>query len=48
MLVPRLTLGSAIIPRFKNENYNISPTKKKSEEDNKTQQQNVQRENAAA
>lgn len=42
MLVPRLTLGSAIIPRLKNENYNIS--KKKSKEDNKTQQQNTQRE----
>lgn len=42
VLVPRLTLGSAIISRLKNENYNIS--KKKSKEDNKTQQQNTQRE----
>lgn len=47
MLVPRLTLGSAIIPRLKNENYNIPPPKKKSKEDNKTQRQNEQRENAA-
>lgn len=28
MLVPRLTLSSAIIPRLKNEDYNILPPKK--------------------
>lgn len=41
-LVPRLTLSSAVTLRLKNENCN-TPSKKKSKEDNKTQQQNAQR-----